>query len=244
MKKSAESGKTSTTFGGQTKSPFPKNGATGQASNFGSASDEFLSNKTSNRPSKDVDRSYFTDTSRNGYDEVTPSRPDKTASKFSDAGSNGDEQFPIEEKSAQETSPPSNSSPAEFSPPPRSSIDDDEEESMYLTEENQKRFFPEPGSTQVELGYRVGAPPEENQGDTSKGSTYLTGKSDGIPSPKKRVVSPRDDSRPRITPYDESVYTGNDEEEYGKTPEQLMEEVMRIAREQEARNNGDFDFEF
>jgi len=154
--------------------------------------------------------------------------------KYGDDIINDGKQFSIDEESSGNVDPFSD----ESSYSSRFSIEDDkdlEEESTYLTEENQKRFFPEPGTQEVELGYRVGAKLEDTR-DKRKESTYLTGESEGIPSPKRRPPSPSDDSKPSITSMDEDAYSGSNDE-WGKSANELMEEVMRIAREQEERNN-------
>jgi len=103
-------------------------------------------------------------------------------------------------------------------------------ESTYLTEENQKRFFPQSASAQdSEAEYRVGTSTEQ------KSSTYLTEENQSAVSPKNASSPPMsDDSKPRITSIDESALNGNDGM-YGKSPDELMAEVMRLAREQEER---------
>merc|ERR1712078_21810 len=129
--------------------------------NSGSSSSEFFTTKTSNQSQKKIERSYFTDTSRNGYDGSSTSSVNN-GPKYGDDIINDGKQFSIDEESSGNVDPFSD----ESSYSSRFSIEDDkdlEEESTYLTEENQKRFFPEPGTQDVELGYRVGAKLEDTR---------------------------------------------------------------------------------
>jgi len=238
-KTGAESAKSDSSFaGGKTKSPFPQTETEGRKADFGSTSNEMLSDKTSTKSPKKTERSFFTDTSRNGYDEPRNASFDSpTSGDDSDDDNLIDretEQFPTKQSFDEGTLPTDESDPpAEPIEFPRSLVDDDQE-STYLTEENQKRFFPQPGSTQqVELGYRVGASIEDKR--EREESTYLTGTNEGTRSPKPASPSPQnEDSKPRITSIDENVSTDG---MYGKSPDELMAEVMRIAREQEERNS-------
>ena len=213
--------------------------ASGKKADFASSATDMLSkNKTTKKTSKKIDRSYFTDTSRNGYDKYGRTASNDGAEYGNDSNDDNNK-CPVEQNLAKETSSSDEMDPLSAEPvcSSRSPIDDDRglrEESTYLTEENQKRFFPQPSSSQeVELGYRVGASINENQGQRND-STYLTEEKDGILSPKKSTpLSPQsDDPKPRITSIDESALNGNDGL-YGKSPDELMAEVMRIAREQE-----------
>ena len=235
-----ESAKTISPFGeSKSKSPFPQNVASGKKADFASSATDMLSkNKTTKKTSKKIDRSYFTDTSRNGYDKYGRTASNDGA-EYGNDSNDDNKKCPVEQNLAKETSSSDEMDPLSAEPvcSSRSPIDDDRglrEESTYLTEENQKRFFPQPSSSQeVELGYRVGASINENQGQRND-SMFLTEEKDGILSPKKSTpLSPQsDDPKPRITSIDESALNGNDGL-YGKSPDELMAEVMRIAREQE-----------
>lgn len=107
-------------------------------------------------------------------------------------------------------------------------------ESTYLTDENQKNFFPQSEQAQgMDPEYRVKAPIKENR--VQKESTYLTAGNQGtIRTQPSSSATQSDESKPRITSIDESALYGNDGM-YGKSPDELMAEVMRIAREQEER---------
>ena len=237
-KTGAESAKNDSSFaGGKTKSPFPQTETAGRKADFGSTSNNMLSDKTSTKSPKKIERSYFTDTSRNGYGEPRNASSD---SPTSGDDSNDDnlidretEQFSTEQSFDEGTLPTDDwDTPAESMEFSRSPVDDDQE-STYLTEENQKRFFPQPGSTQqVELGYRVGASIEDKR--EIKESTYLTGTNEGTRSKPASSSPQNEDSKPRITSIDENVSTDG---MYGKSPDEVMAEVMRIAREQEERNS-------
>jgi hypothetical protein len=179
------------------------------------------SNSASDKSLKGKDRSYFTDTSRNGYEDRKSSSSGSSAlgdtSNFDDLDS---KRFPREQNCTKETPPPSDMRASQA-------------ESTYLTDENKKRFFPQSVSAQdSDLAYRVGTLTEQ------RSSTYLTEENQAAVSPKNASSPPKsDDSKPRITSIDESALNGNDGM-YGKSPDELMAEVMRIAREQEERKAG------
>ena len=196
--------------------------------NFGTSSSQMQSNEASDKSSKETGRSYFTDTYENVYDDQGSAS--YGSAEYGDVSNNDElndrdtKQFPSEQDPAKETASSHETGPlpAESVRSTRSSIDDDRElvqESTYLTEENQRSFFPKPMSAQPEESvYRVGASIEENQEEFE-------------PIP----LEPRSaDSKPRITSIEESAFD-SEGGMYGKSPDELMAEVMRIAREQEER---------
>merc|ERR1719491_303840 len=183
--------------------------------------------------------SYFTDTSRDGYDDQKTATHGSVAYRNASNNDNPDDldtkQYPSEHKLSS-SSCATDLSTAESASTSKSLIDDDQKlmrESTYLTDENQKSFFPDTPSTQAaESVYHVETLVEGNR-ELKTRSAYFTEENQGIMSSKPISSTPKsDDSKPRRTSMDESASTRIDGM-CSKSADDLMAEVMRIAREQE-----------
>lgn len=202
--------------------------------NFDGVSTPMQVEKTGLKATKEKLRSYFTDTSRNGYNEQKFKPHDGT---LCDDASRSDNLSNLDMTSAAASTYDAFPSLAESGPFSESLNNDDEEprrRSTYLTEENQKSLFPQsPQNLGMESDYRVEAPIVENR--VQRKSKHLTdGNKDTISSQPASLTSQRKDSKSSITSIDESAMSGNSRL-YGETPDELMAEEMRIAREQEER---------